>query len=445
MEPRVLERHAHPISRRHIDSDVLKVLYRLINGNFVAYLVGGGVRDLMLARRPKDFDIGTSAHPHQVRALFRNSRLIGRRFRLVHVFFGPRNIEVATFRSRGEEPLDGEALIRQDNTFGTPEEDALRRDFTVNALFYDPQAFHVIDYVGGLEDLQAHLIRTVGEPEIRMREDPVRMMRAVRFAAKLGFAIEPATREAILKHRGELLKASVPRLVEEIFRTLSSSNAEQALILMEELGLLEVVLPQLSAHMRSRPAPLEATRTVRNLAALSRHNTDRNPLSHALTLAALFLDQEMERKQRAEGRRDGEVGLIDDLRARGFARGDTEHMRLLIEAFPRMLEPGRKTRSLIRRPYFAQARMLYELAAPHYTEDPGVLDRFLADPDNYLSSLSGSGSAETRPVPSQHRRRRRRSRRGRRRSGHGAGNGAASVAEDHRQTAAKTPSSQSGV
>ncbi len=244
MEPRILERAHHPISRRNIDPNVLKVLYRLINAGHIAYLVGGGVRDLMLERRPKDFDLGTSAHPQQVRDLFRNSRLIGRRFRLVHVFFGPQNIEVATFRRRGEvEGQDGDPLIRQDNTFGTPEEDALRRDFTVNSLFYDPKTFRVIDYVGGLADLDARVIRTVSDPEVRMREDPVRMIRAVRFAAKLDFEIEPATRAAIWTYREDLLKSSTPRLIEEIFRTLTAAPPARALVLMEQLGLLDVALP----------------------------------------------------------------------------------------------------------------------------------------------------------------------------------------------------------
>ena len=152
--PRTLDRSEHPISRRDIDPNVLKVLYRLTILNHIYYMVGGSVRYLMLGRRPKDFDIATAAHPHQVRELFRNSRLIGRRFRLVHVFFGPQNIEVATFRRRSEENVeDGDLLIRHDNTFGTPEEDAFRRDFTVNALFYDIQSFRVIDYVGGVDDL----------------------------------------------------------------------------------------------------------------------------------------------------------------------------------------------------------------------------------------------------------------------------------------------------
>src|SRR5271169_4059130 len=266
LEPHILERAEHPISRRDIDPDVLKVLYRLITAGQLAYLVGGSVRDLMLGRRPKDFDVATDAHPQQVRDLFRNSRLIGRRFRLVHVFFGPKNIEVATFRKQAEGVTVDDPLIRHDNTFGTPEEDAFRRDFTVNSLFYDPQTFRVIDYTGGVADLDARLIRTIGDAEVRMREDPVRMLRAVRFAAKLGFEIEPATLSAMERHRCDLLKSSVPRLVEETYRTIGQTGAARALVLMEELGLLEQLMPWLSAHLKAEPRPLKDARTTRNLA-----------------------------------------------------------------------------------------------------------------------------------------------------------------------------------
>src|ERR1700733_11449421 len=210
-EPKVVPRAEHSISRRDIDADALKVLYRLRQFNHFAYLVGGSVRDLLLGRRPKDFDIGTSAHPYQVKKLFRNCWVIGRRFRLAHVKFGSKGIEVATFRRQlqpgeeatpsavsapppgpiaapspagkaaaGPEPgTDAHLMIHRDNTFGTPEEDAFRRDFTVNALFYDIATFSIIDYVGGLEDLRSGIVRAIGDPEVRFREDPVRMMRAV--------------------------------------------------------------------------------------------------------------------------------------------------------------------------------------------------------------------------------------------------------------------------
>src|SRR5215468_348538 len=208
VDPTVIARSEHSISRRDIDPDALKVLYRLHEHEYVAYLVGGSVRDLLLGRKPKDFDIGTSAHPHQVKKLFRNCWIIGRRFRLAHVRFGVKTIEVATFRrplgpdeaevvadvlppvppTSPDAPRDPAAVVddsahdhfaHRDNTFGTPEEDAFRRDFTINALFYDIATFSIIDYTGGLDDLRAGLVRCIGVPEERFQEDPVRMLRAV--------------------------------------------------------------------------------------------------------------------------------------------------------------------------------------------------------------------------------------------------------------------------
>ncbi len=192
-EPVIVPRSEHPISRQNIDPDALKVLYRLRQFNYIAYLVGGGVRDLLLGRTPKDFDIGTSAHPYQVKRLFRNCWIIGRRFRLAHVKFGTKTIEVATFRKQipagtEEEPVaqvpvvppppgeieeapvpEADLLIQRDNTFGTPEEDAFRRDFTLNALFYDIETFSIIDYVGGLADIHARVIRCIGDPDGEVR------------------------------------------------------------------------------------------------------------------------------------------------------------------------------------------------------------------------------------------------------------------------------------
>jgi poly(A) polymerase len=421
LEPRILERTEHPISRRDIDANVLKVLYRLINGGHLAYLVGGGVRDLMLGRRPKDFDVATSAHPQQVRDLFRNSRLIGRRFRLVHVFFGPQNIEVSTFRRRSEDVTAPEdPLIRSDNTFGTPEEDAFRRDFTVNALFYDPRTYHVIDYPGGVDDLNARLIRTIGDPEVRMREDPVRMLRAVRFAARLGFEIEPATRAAIERHRGDLAKASVPRLVEETYRTLAQAECARALCLLDELGLLEMLLPFLCVHLRKAGGSIGESPTARNMTALGRTLAGGAAQDRAFILAALLLDLFRAQSPRRESER---IDLVGELRARGFARGDTEHARLLLDAFAHLAAPSRRTRRLMRRPYFHDARRFFEMMAPTYAIDEGALMRFLASPDGYLSSHqhprapASDGAPAGGGVQGPPRRRRRR-RRGRRRGGH---------------------------
>jgi poly(A) polymerase len=251
--PRIRPESDHPISRSRIDPDALKVLYRLRSSGYKAYLVGGSVRDLLLGRTPKDFDIGTDAPPQAVRRLFRNCRLIGRRFRLAHILFaGGKVVEVATFRRRPE-PLDPEApelLMTSDNVFGTAREDALRRDFTINGLFYNIADFSVIDYVGGLEDLDAGVIRTIGDPDIRFREDPVRMMRAVEFASRLGFAITPDTYEAILDHRKEIAKSAPPRVTEEISGSLRGGHALPTFLLMREVGLLDVLLPELAHVLR---------------------------------------------------------------------------------------------------------------------------------------------------------------------------------------------------
>ncbi len=424
MEPQILERARHLISRRNIHPNVLKVLYRLSHSGHAAYLVGGGVRDLMLGRKPKDFDVATSAHPHQVRELFRNSRLIGRRFRLVHVFFGPQNIEVATFRRQAEGVVeDGDLLIRHDNTFGTEEEDAFRRDFTVNALFYDPTSFRVIDYVGGVDDLGARLIRTIGDPELRVREDPVRMIRAVRFAAKLGFGIERATREAIERHHPDILKASPPRLVEEIYRTFAMPAAAQALALMEDLGLLAVLIPSLSAHLRSPASNAQntATATERNLMALERMIATHGEPGRGFVLACLFLD--MHRWSGGSSQGDDGSDLTDALRERGFPRGDIEHMRLLLDAFELFISRSRRARRLLRRPYFAEARGFYELMASNYDDNPAELDLFLAGSQTHPmhhahpTHHAHVGGPDGEPA-GRRRRRRRGGRRNRGRRGH---------------------------
>ncbi|MGH9379376.1 MAG: hypothetical protein ACRD2Z_01995, partial [Thermoanaerobaculia bacterium] len=218
--PRILSRAEHPISRQNIDSNAVKVLYRLHRQGYRGLMVGGSVRDLMLGRAPKDFDVATDARPHEVRRLFRNSRIIGRRFRLAHVFFHDGIVEVSTFRREPtpeeQEAAGGDLLITDDNVFGTAREDAFRRDFTVNALFYDIADFSVIDYVGGVEDLEARLIRTIGDPDVRFQEDPVRMLRACELAGRLDFGIDAATQEAIHRHRKLLERAAAARVTEEV-------------------------------------------------------------------------------------------------------------------------------------------------------------------------------------------------------------------------------------
>jgi poly(A) polymerase len=254
-EPRVITRAEHTISRRDIDPDALKVLYRLRQFDHIAYLVGGSVRDLLLSRRPKDFDVGTSAHPYQVKKLFRNCWIIGRRFRLAHVRFGPKVIEVATFRRQlqpGEEIVQEgvpaathDAAVHHDNTFGTPEEDAFRRDFTINALFYDIATFSIIDYVNGMDDLHAGIVRSIGEPAVRFKEDPVRMLRAVALAARLDFTIDPPILEAIRLQRREIARSSPARLLEEYYKILRSGYAERIFRGLVEAGLLEPISAEL--------------------------------------------------------------------------------------------------------------------------------------------------------------------------------------------------------
>ena len=271
--PIIRARPDHCISRKNIDQDALRVLYRLDKLGYTAYLVGGGVRDLLLGRTPKDFDVGTSAKPNEVKHAFRNCFLIGRRFRLAHVRFGQKVIETATFRQNSQ--TVGEIIEHaaegpfEDNTFGTPETDAHRRDFTVNGLFYNIHDFSVIDWVGGLEDLDKKLIRSIGDPMIRFREDPVRMMRAIKFAARLDFTIEKDTEKAICKLHSMIHTAAEPRVCEEVFRLFPYGKSEAAFRMMWEYGLLGDLLPELSDFIRKDGGM--KSRTWKYLATLDRY------------------------------------------------------------------------------------------------------------------------------------------------------------------------------
>jgi poly(A) polymerase len=262
MIPLIISRTKHPISRRMIDEEALKVLYRLHRHGFLSYLVGGSVRDLLLGKIPKDFDVATNAHPHEINALFKNSRIIGRRFRLVHVFFkGGKIIEVSTFRSQSEfeeVQTDGGDIIRIDS-FGTPEEDALRRDITINGLFYNIADFSIIDYVGGIADLERRVIRTIGDPDERFQQDPVRMIRVIRHAARTGFSIKDQTYQAILQHREEIRKCSPSRLRDEFLRELKEGVAGPSLQLMLQTGLLFSLFPDLERALGDRGLSVKKT------------------------------------------------------------------------------------------------------------------------------------------------------------------------------------------
>jgi poly(A) polymerase len=383
--PRILSRPEHIISRKNIDPDALKVLYRLKNNGFVAYLVGGGVRDLLLQRQPKDFDISTSAHPQQVRRLFRNCFIVGRRFRLAHVRFGRKVVEVSTFR-RAAEPEEGDTLIRRDNTFGTPEEDAFRRDFTVNALFYDIATFSVIDWVGGLEDLKARIIRTIGDPAVRFREDPVRMLRAVALAARLDFTIDADTAEAVRFLRGEIVRSSPARILEEFYKILRQGRSRRTFEMLQEYGLLAYLLPEadraiaaggeallgsLSRLDEWRGAGLAAPDQLTNpvlmgsllvplgvplrrvAAAPSRHEAREEPESPRDDVVAEIA---------ALGGEEDDVGPAPEdpgvpLRL-PFARRDLERLRLILLAQRRLREahvPASARRALAAKMYFDEA------------------------------------------------------------------------------------------
>lgn len=257
--------HVPDIDPQKLDPDALKVVNRLLQYGHQAYLVGGCVRDLLVGRSPKDFDVATSAVPSEVRGIFRNCRLIGRRFRLAHVYFkGGKIVEVSTFRANPSELEDtGETaegeekddlLISDDNVFGSAEQDARRRDFTINGLFYDVAEGRVIDFVAGLRDLRAREVRTIGDPEIRLREDPVRILRAVRFACRLGFDIESRTYAAMEGAVEDIPRCAPPRLLEDTFRILRGGVSAEGLKLLSALDALRFLLPPVDGWLRERGA-----------------------------------------------------------------------------------------------------------------------------------------------------------------------------------------------
>lgn len=244
----VISRNDHQVSRKLISDNALKVLYRLNKAGFSAYLVGGSVRDLLLERKPKDFDVATDAHPEQVRKIFRNSRIIGRRFRLVHVYYHGEVIEVSTFRANSEEITresseEMPVMVSSDNTYGTIEEDAWRRDFTVNALYYNIKNFSVMDYAGGMLDLRHRLIRMIGDPVQRFHEDPVRLLRAIRLSAKLGFKIEPNTEAPVFKLPNLLWHVAPARLFDEILKLFFEGNAMVTYTSLLHYGYMRILFP----------------------------------------------------------------------------------------------------------------------------------------------------------------------------------------------------------
>jgi poly(A) polymerase len=469
-EPVIVPRAEHPISRRDIDADALKVLYRLQESGYTAYLVGGSVRDLLLGRRPKDFDIGTSAHPYQIKKLFRNCWIIGRRFRLAHVRFGTKAIEVATFRKNipaGSESEPSESAsarersgelrrdrpgervdaggdpdlqIKHDNTFGTPEEDAFRRDFTINALFYDVGSFSIIDYVGGLQDLKGGLIRSIGDPNDRFQEDPVRMMRAIVMASRLGFLLDEPVARAIAKHRSLIATSSPARLIEEYYKILRSGAAEQTFRALAEHHLLEPITPEIQRGAKNQAL-------WDGLAALDLYRrgfesappTLTNPVLLGTLLIPLglmprkeerrFDDHEEEEAEEAPPAQDPALPRsrsrfrrppkepILKIGALPIARGDTERLRQLLSLQGRIgdLEMSpRAKRALMHRGPFESALTWFEI----HGQAPAVLEHWKGfiealGPDALTPSTESGAFVDGDRRPAGGRRRRRRRGRGR--------------------------------
>ena len=295
--PQIFPRDEHPISRNDIDPDALKIMYRLNRHNFKAYLVGGGVRDLLLKKRPKDFDIATDATPRQVKSLFRNCRIIGRRFKLAHVFFqNGKIIEVATFRDMSD-PDDPSSVIdedpgkfAQDNKYGTEATDALRRDITINALFYDIATFSIIDYIGGMEDLQRGIIRVIGDPGVRFAEDPVRLIRVVRHSARSGFKIEESCRKSIIANAQLIATSSTMRVYEEIKKDLLSGYSLEILRALDEVELLGYLLPELSSPRSNVLTTRHPFSKALNAADALILQGEDVPASVILALMVLFMD-----------------------------------------------------------------------------------------------------------------------------------------------------------
>jgi len=288
----IIPRDAHNVSRRDISPNALRVLYRLREAGFGAYLVGGAVRDLLIGGHPKDFDVATDATPEQVRGLFRNCRLIGRRFRLAHVVFGREIIEVATFRANqpdddGVQAHEVEAVVR-DNVFGSIDDDAVRRDFTANALYYSIEDFSIRDYVGGFADVQARVLRLIGDPERRYREDPVRMLRAVRLAAKLGFTIDAPTAEPIPRLASLLRDAAPARLFEETLKLFLSGHGVQSFLGLEQHGLLTVLFPESASALNANRSGALRRMLLRGLADTDARVAADEPVSPAFLFALLL-------------------------------------------------------------------------------------------------------------------------------------------------------------
>ncbi len=283
LEQKIIPVEEHQLPIEKVDTHAIYVVEKLKSAGFVAYLVGGSVRDLLLGRRPKDYDISTSARPEEIKEIFRNCILIGRRFRLAHIRFGRKILEVATFRSGDPKK---EELILRDNQWGYPEEDALRRDFTINALFYDPSTEQIIDYVNGYDDIKRKYLRTIGEPYVRFKQDPVRMLRLLKFQARFGFEVDPDAHIALVECREEIIKSSPARVLEEMLRMLESGAAKSFIQLLCHHGLMNHLLPEVAHFIEKEKEGEEIYSYLQEIDMISKDPEAEN-LERSLLLSSL--------------------------------------------------------------------------------------------------------------------------------------------------------------
>lgn len=414
VEPIVLPRSEHTLSRRDIDPDALKVMSRLQELGHTAYLVGGSVRDLLLQRRPKDFDVGTSAQPHQIKRAFRNCWIIGRRFRLAHVKFGSKTIEVATFRRNvrtdetdghevqtngGSPPGVPERLIQRDNAYGTPEEDAFRRDFTINALFYDSSTRSIIDYVGGLQDLDARVVRSIGDPYERFQEDPVRMFRAVVLAERLGFTMDPAVVKGI-EDLGSYIRFSAPaRLMEEYFKLLRSGYAEASFQGLARAGLIEHISPEMEEGLSP-----EFFESLARLDAWRRQFTEvPETLTSTILVGSLLVPLGlMDSANQRYGVSDQWYPALGRL---PVPRKDVERLQQVLALLPKLRDieaASRHQHALLARSVFRDALTWLEI----YGDEPHVVEHWR----NVLAEPAAAAVIRTSQAEGPRRRRRRRRR-----------------------------------
>lgn len=359
-QPIVYERDQHNISRKDIDPDAIKIMYRLIHAGYKAYLVGGGVRDLLLGKPPKDFDIGTDATPRRIKTLFRNSRIIGRRFKLVHIYFrGNKIIEVSTFRDESEGEVT-EVLGKQtDNVYGDESTDAQRRDLTINGLFYDLSTFSVIDYAGGMQDLRDGIIRVIGDPDLRFKQDPVRLMRVVRHAARNNFAIEPNTWESLLRNRDLIVKSSQVRVYEELRKDLVSGHFLDILKLLVKSGLIDYLLPVVSERHAELFTPSHPFSKI--IKKIDAKDVEADSTTVVLAVITLLLIS-------IEGDHDLEDSVKKLFTSLAVPRRERERIVVILESLQDICRADLskvKVQALVRRPHFKELLQVSRLISDH--------------------------------------------------------------------------------